>query len=83
MGHPKKRNSSKQSKGKQLIDAEEIRELARSLVEESNAKFLEIEDPLVCYAHQLKMHWQQDVKLFSSRLIKGYEVLLEQINSEN
>lgn len=65
-----------------MTDAEEIRELARSLAEESNVKFLEIDDPLACYAHQLKMHWQQDVKLFSSRLIKGYEVLLEQLRSE-
>jgi hypothetical protein len=82
MHRPQKRNS-KRSKVEQITDANEIRELAKCIVQHSNAQFEEVEEPFDHYAHQLKARWHHDVKSFSSRLVKGYEALMEQLRSEN
>jgi phage host-nuclease inhibitor protein Gam len=82
MHRPPKRNA-KRSKVEQMTDAEEIRELAKVIAEYSNARSEELEEPFDHYAHQLKTRWHQDVKGFSSRLVKGYEALIEQLRAEN
>lgn len=77
MHRPQKRNS-KRSKVEQTTDAEEIRELAKCIAEHSNTQSEELE-PFDRYAHRLKTQWHRDVKSFSSRLVKGYEALMEQL----
>lgn len=82
MSRPQKRNS-KRSKTEQTTEAGEIRELAKCIIQHSNTTLETLDDPFDRYAHELKMRWHQDLKSFSSRLVKGYEVLVEQLSSEN
>lgn len=82
MHRPHKRNA-KRSKVEQMTDAEEIRELAKSIVEYSDAKSEELEEPFDRYAHQLQTQWHHNVKSFSNSLVKGYEALIEQLRSDN
>lgn len=70
---------SKKKLTSHVIDAMEIKELALSIVEDSCSVGSKIEDPFESYAHMLKISWQKDPKEFNKRLIRGYEVLLEQL----
>lgn len=79
MEQPEKKKFSEEPKRKTIADIQEIKELIKAIVEESDRKFIEIDDPLDSYSLALKMHWFQDEKKFSQRLIRGYEALLEQI----
>lgn len=74
---------SKKKSPSHLIDAMEIRELALSIIKDSCFVGSKIEDPFESYAHMLKISWQKDPKEFSKRLIRGYEVLLEQLRSRS
>ena len=77
---PRKRQSAKLSKTQSISDSIEMRELAEPIIQEARAKLIELDDPFDCYAHQLKMRCYQDAKTLGSRLVKGYEVLLEQLH---
>ena len=74
MARPLKKNAIKQ-----ITDVEEIKQLALEIVEFAEMTSLEIEDPFEGYAHQLRMHWHEDIKIFNRNLIRGYEALLEEL----
>jgi len=79
MDHPKKERASTESKVKFLMDIDEVKELAKAIVEVDKARLKELDDPLDFYAQEMKIRWHHDVKSFSKRLIEGYGVLLEQL----
>lgn len=82
MGHPKKDDSRKESNETYMLDAEEVKVLAHSIIKIDKAKLEEMDDPLEFYAQKMKMRWHKDAKLFGNYLIKGYEILLEQTLKE-
>lgn len=82
MDQPQKGQSSKRSQARQKPDQEMIGELARCVTEGLIEDFLKIEDPFECYAYHLKMRVYKDPKVFCSRLMKGYKILLEQVQSK-
>lgn len=82
MHRPHKRDEEN-SKVEQMAELEEIRELAKCIMEYSNVRMNELEDPFERYAFQLKAQWHQDIKIFSRRLVRGYQVLIDQLRCKH
>lgn len=72
---------SKRVKTSQMSDPEMIGELAESIMESLKNSSQEDRDPFEHYAHELRLRLHVDVKLFRDRCIRGYETLLETLQS--
>lgn len=80
---PQKRKLSKMFDKIQSAKNEMIKNLAESILEALQEECLYLEDPFENYEQQLRMRVCRETKVFSSRFIKGYESLLEELQSES
>lgn len=63
------------------VEEEELRELAGFVQESMNADVNDGVDPMIGYVRQLSCHfYTQNPREFRSRFVRGYKVLLEELN---